>query len=288
MCERKGGARRRVPYQILLSDDGYTYARVAEYLSGHLRIRGREYALKVRSASRNDPFYGPNANTVFLIDLDGDGKCAESATMTTDAGPTAAEQVFPRMPFRLAGNAFEVTDVDSIGTRLVLRPSTVRVAAVENFKAPTLAAKTLTDSASRLSAQGGKVVLIEFWSVSCGFSEKVRPAVNDLAAAVRGKPFTWVAMARENDASEVRRLLVEHRMDATVTVIDSTAWNGYDPMGATPLFVVVDRNGIVRLRAVGACAIDVVAARVKALLSATVTRPPRLAPTHRRDGRAPY
>jgi len=263
------GTHRRIPYQVLLSDDGYTYARIAEYLSGHIRVNGHDYALQVRSGWRNAPFYGPTPNTVFLIDLDGDGTLAEQATVTAGGRPMAAEQVLPHTPFRLGGRALEVADLDSMGSRLVLRASNAEVAAVENFKAPELSAETLAGSRFKLSTQSGNVVLIEFWSVSCGFSEKVRPAVNDLAVRARGMPLTWVAMAREREPAEIQRYLVEHPMSATVTLSDSTAWATYNPAGVTPLFVVVDRNGIIRFRAVGATAIDAVAAKVTELLNSS-------------------
>jgi thiol-disulfide isomerase/thioredoxin len=261
------GGRRRIPYQVLLSDDGYTYARIAEYLSGHVRVSGHEYALKVRSAWRNVPFYGATANTVFLVDLNGDGTLAEQPAVTAAAGPMAAEQVFPHAPFRLRGRAFEVADIDSMGLRLVIRRSTATIAAVENFRAPEFSAETLADSNFKLSAQAGNVVFIEFWSVNCAFSEKARPTLNDLATAARGKPFTWVAVAAESDRAEIQHHLAEHPMNGIVTRADSSAWGTYNPARATPLFVVVDRDGIIRFRAVGSTASTAVAAKVRQLLA---------------------
>jgi thiol-disulfide isomerase/thioredoxin len=261
------GRHRRIPYQLLVSDDGYTYARIAEYLTGQARISGHVYSLKLRSDSRNSPFYEATPNTVFLVDLNSDGVLAEQAAVTAAAGPMAAEQVMAHAPFRLAGGAFEVTAVDSMGRRLVIRRSSAQIAVVESFKAPEFSAQTLADSNFSLSAQTGKVVLIEFWSVSCGFSEKARATINDLAADVRDKPFTWVAVAAESDRAELQHHLVKHPMNATVTRADSAAWATYDPARATPLFVVVDRDGIIRFRAVGSTASTAVAGKVKQLLA---------------------
>lgn len=260
------GAHRRIPYQVLLAD-GYTYARIAEYLTGQLRVNGHTYAIKVRSSSRDDPFYGPTPNTSFVIDLNGDGTLAEQPTVTAEAGPVGAEQVLPRTPFLLRGRAFEVVDLDSTGSTLLIRSSTVTVAAVENFKGPELSAKTLAGSDFLLSKQLGRVVLIEFWSVNCGFSEKVRPDLNDLSSALQGMPFAWVAAARERDTTEIQHHLAEHPIAGTIALFDSTAWATYNPMGVTPLFVVIDQKGIVRLRAMGASAITAVAPKVKALVA---------------------
>jgi thiol-disulfide isomerase/thioredoxin len=257
------GAHRRIPYQVWVSDDGYTYARIAEYLTGRIRVGGKDYATKIRSAYRTDPFYSPGPGTVFLIDLNGDGEIAEKPSVTRNGAPAAAEQVMARTPFMLGKQAWEVADLDSMGSRLVIRRTKTRVAAVENFKAPQLVVRTLSGRSYRLSKQSD-VVLVEFWSVSCGFCEKARPAANELADAERGT-FTWLAVARETDRLEIERFLTAHPMSATVALYDSAAWTTYNPIGVTPLFFVVDKKGVIRFRGAGASAIDAVAAKVKML-----------------------
>lgn len=152
-----------------------------------------------------------------------------------------------RTPFMLGKQARQVSDIDSIGSRLIIRRAKTTVAAVENFRAPQLRARTLNGDTYRLSKQSG-VVLIEFWSVSCGFCEKARPEVNALADAEHGMPFTWLAVARETDRAEIERFLAAHPMKATVALDDSSAWTTYHPTEVTPLFVVVDRKGVVRFR----------------------------------------
>src|SRR5207253_3509621 len=152
------GAHRRIPYQVSQSD-GYTYARIAEYLTGRLQVDGKDYAIKVRSAYRDEPFYTPTAGTVFLIDLDRNGEIAEKASVTLNGAPAAAEQVTARTPFMLGKKAWEVADVDSMGSRLVIRRTKTRVAAAENFKAPQIVAKTLSGRSYRLSKQSGVILV---------------------------------------------------------------------------------------------------------------------------------
>ena len=257
------GAHRRIPYQVIVSDDGYTYARIAEYLTGRIRVVGKEYALKVRSAYRNEPFYSPGPGTVFLIDLDGDGEIAEKPSVTRDGAPASAEEVMARTPFMLGKQAWQIAELDSMGSTLVIRRTNTKVAAVENFKAPQLVVRTLSGRSYRLSKQSD-VVLLEFWSVSCGFCEKARPAANEFAHAERGA-FRWLAVARETDRIEIERFLAAHPMSATVALYDSAAWTTYNPVGVTPLFFVVDKKGVIRFRGAGASAIDAAAAKVKML-----------------------
>ena len=86
------GSHRRVPYQLLRSDD-YTYGRIADYRTGVLRVDGRAYGVQVRNQSRGYPFYAPNTGTVFLIDLNADGTFDETASLTVGGRPMAAELV---------------------------------------------------------------------------------------------------------------------------------------------------------------------------------------------------
>ena len=263
------GRRQRLPYQVLLSDDGYTYARIAEYRIGHVTVDGREYGLKVRAASRDHPFYGVNPGTKIFVDLDGDGQIAEQATVTAGGQPTAAEQVTQGAPFVLGGRAFEFSAIDSGGMWLVMVPSHTSVAAVEGFTSPSLTGDALTGEAYTLPRKPGKVTLIEFWSTECGFSEKIRPAANALWASLQGKSYQWVAVARERDRELVTRHLDNHPMNGIVVLSDSSTWATYNPAGVTPLFVLVDQQGTVRYRATGASAIDAVAAKARSLVDAS-------------------
>jgi thiol-disulfide isomerase/thioredoxin len=160
----------------------------------------------------------------------------------------------------------EFASIDSAGTRLGVRPSRTRVAAVEGLESPALSGESLDGARYRLAPRAVAVTLIEFWSTECVFSERARPTANDLAASTRGAGFAWVAVARERDRAAVEQYLVTHPMTAHVVLPDSSAWQEYNPMGITPLFVVVDRQGVVRYRAAGASAIKPVAAKVKELL----------------------
>ena len=260
------GAPRRVPYQFLVSDDKYAYARIAEYRTGSVSVGGRDFAVVVRNRGRNNPFFAPDAGTVFLIDQDGDGNIAERATLTVNGEPAAAEQVMPFRPFFILGKPFEVTAIDSVGSLLRLRPAERTTAVSPNFQAPDLYATRLAGGEFRLSQLRGKVVLLEFWATNCAFSERVRTAVNQLATQ-NGEALTWVAMSKESDPGSVEQHLAAHPMRGTVVLADSAAWADYNPEMATPHFVVIDRRGVVRFVGTGATAIDAVAAQVTRLVA---------------------
>ena len=118
----------------------------------------------------------------------------------------------------------------------------------------------------RLSQQVGKVVLIEFWATDCKYSEQVRVVANELVAKY-GSNYVWVAIAKDTSRRDIELHLAKYPMHGIVTMPDLAAWATYDPAGATPTFVVVDQRGIVRFRAEGASAIDVVTAKLDELLA---------------------
>jgi hypothetical protein len=65
----KQGAPTKVSYQIVLSRDGYVYARISEYRVGEIRIAGKTFGLDLHTRSRNYPLFDLSGSTVCLIDL---------------------------------------------------------------------------------------------------------------------------------------------------------------------------------------------------------------------------
>lgn len=263
----RSGVARRMPYQVLVSDDKYAYARIAEYRTGSVTVDGRPFAILVRNRGRNHPFFARDVGTVFMVDQDGDGQLAEQATLTVSGLPAAAEQVMPFRPFLLNGRAYAVTDIDSAGESLQLSPVS-RVAAVSpSFRAPDIIAQHVAGGEVRLSAMRGRVVLLQFWATDCAFSERVRDATNQLVAASGGS-LVRLAMSKERDRGVIEKHLATHPMNGIMLAADSTTWSVYNPEFATPHFVVIDQCGVVRLVATGVTALEVVTAQVKRLLVA--------------------
>lgn len=258
------GSWRRVPYQILRSNDGYTYARIAEYRTGLFVINGDSFAVRVRNSTRGHPFFGVNTGTVFLVDMNRDGQFSETAALTVDGRPVAAEQVIASTPFELSGQFYELSAIDSSGTTLRIRRSHREFAVAVNRRAPELKAKVISGGEFVLSRQVGKLVLISFWATDCPHSERIRVAANELVTRY-GTSFTWMAMAKDTSRKTIEKHLTDHPINGVVALPDSSAWTTYNPMDATPVFVIVDRRGIVRFRAEGAAALSAVSAKLDEL-----------------------
>src|SRR6186997_1804804 len=92
----------------------------------------------------------------------------------------------------------------------------------------------------------GKIVLLEFWSVSCPFCKQILPEFNSLIKKVAGKDFVALDVSREDSAGEIRNNLRESPREAIVTLFDKTAWQTYNRQIITPTFYLIDHRGIIR------------------------------------------
>ncbi|MFN9795481.1 MAG: TlpA family protein disulfide reductase [Gemmatimonas sp.] len=256
---------RRVPFEVLRSDDGYTYGRIAEYRAGQIEIDGKIYGVRVRNTSRDRPLFDLDGSATVLVDLDGDGVLAERASVTVGGRPASAEQVRAGSAFELNGRLYELASIDPLGAFLRLRERSAKGAVGLNLPAPEVRARQFDGSEFRLSQQRGKVVLLSFWATDCGPSASVRPALNE-AVSTYGSALVWAAMAKDTSRADIDAFLKKSPMAGVVLQPDETTWQNYDPDVATPVFAIIDAKGVLRFRATGALSIDAVRAKLRELL----------------------
>lgn len=253
-----------VPLQVMYTGK-YTYARIAEARVGQVTIGGVTHVIRVHPRSRNNPFYSLGTGTRFLVDLDGDGRLAESAAQMINGRPIAAEEVQPDIPFSLGGTAYEVTSIDSIGMTLVLRRSTRTVAVAPGFKPPSFQARDLSGKSVVLRTDGRRPTLLEFWSIECPYSEAVREKLNGIYGARRDR-MSWIAMSRETDHTAVSQFVRDKPRTGAVVLGDSVTWHAFNPITVTPLFVLLDAQGRVAYAASGANVLPAIEAKLDELM----------------------
>lgn len=283
--QSRAGTKRRMPFQIARAEKNYVYARIAQKHSGVLKVDGRSYAVLVRHRSRGHPFFSNAGGTEFYIDLNADGVFAERAALTVNGHIAAAEQALPDTPFELAGKLYEISAIDSAGTVLHIRPSERTTAIAPNQRAPQFRATRVSGDAVRITQAKGQFLLFSFWATDCPFSDQVRVAENALVEKY-GERLAWIAMAKDTSAADISAYLAKSPMRATVTKQDSATWSVYNPLGATPRFVVVDDKGIVRFQTEGASSMNVLEAKLEELMrfSTPSATPPESPQSHRSDG----
>lgn len=260
-----GGATRRVPYEVLRSDDGYTYGRIAEYRTGLIELNGKRIPLRVSSVSRGHPLFDLVGGTTFLVDLDGDGTLSDRATVTVAGRPASAEQVRGGTAFELNDTFYQLAAIDPSGSELRIRPAPGKGAVGVNLPATEVKARRMDGREFRLSKQRGKVVLLTFWATDCAPSASVRAPLNALTTTY-GPELIWAAMAKDTSLVEINAYLKKAPMLGTVLQSEATTWLKYNPDGATPVFAIVDAKGLLRFHATGASSIAAVTAKLDELL----------------------
>lgn len=253
-------------YQVVTTDEGWVYGRVAEYRRGMVELPGGTTSVVIHARSRNHPFLSPDSRPRVFIDLDRDGRVDRRASISRDGDRVASEEVSIGTPFRVGERAFSIAEVDSMGTRLVLAPSDAATAPSVGFRAPEFTARDLDGVRRTLpDLRADDVVLLEFWSVSCPYCEQARPELNGLAAELSDAPFEWVILPRERDPAEVVAFLDEHPTNASVLFADSATWATYNPDLITPLFYLLDRQGVIQLHERGAGVVEAIGDRASEL-----------------------
>ena len=158
---------RKVSYQIVTSSDGYVYGRISEYRQGQIRIAGKTYSVNLNARGRNYPSFDLSGNPVCLIDLNQDGDFSPRWRFSQTGDVLPREEVELSSPFILGGEKVRIVDLDPAGTMLSIQPSSEAVSIAVGFKAPAFSLKGLDNNLYTLEKLKGKIVLLEFWSVSC-------------------------------------------------------------------------------------------------------------------------
>jgi thiol-disulfide isomerase/thioredoxin len=243
---------QKVNYQVIQSSDGYTYARISEYRQGEIRVSNHSYRVFLRPRFRGTPLYNLSSTTVCLIDRDRDGSFSSAWHLSPDGKISQTEELDIASPFTLDGKKLKVVQLAADGTYLTVESTNEETAVSLGFKAPDFTLAGLDKQVFKLKELRGKIVFLEFWSVSCPFCQRILPQVNALIKSRAGKDFVALAIAREAKREEVEAYLNQHPRNANVVLNEKSTWQSYNSPGITPTFYLIDQEGVVRFSGSGA------------------------------------
>jgi len=138
---------------------------------------------------------------------------------------------------------------DAVKELDLIRPSRQKLA--EDFTLPLVGGDKL-----RLSAQRGKVVLINFWATWCPPCREEMPAMERLWQQQKGQGFVLVAVSVDADTKKVKPYLDEHKLAFPVGLDPRMDLANTYTVRALPSSFIVDRNGNLTALALGPRAWD--------------------------------
>ncbi|HBY62090.1 MAG TPA: hypothetical protein DEH78_19900 [Solibacterales bacterium] len=184
-----------------------------------------------------------------VFDLNGDGK------LNVDAGSPEsydASETYVRLPegdfeFIIEPNG------DELGLRPLAQPLAPGQVMRAGYPAPDFQFTDLQGKLHRLSDFRGRIVLLDFWTISCGPCQAAIPKLAAAYAKYRDKGFEIVGINGEDSADTLRPFLKEKGMVWPQTAQEKTdgpihKLYRYD---SWPLYYLVGRDGTILVRRLG-------------------------------------
>lgn len=251
------GTAHPLRLQIATAEE-WVYGRIAEYRAGHLAIDGFNAWIEVHPRGRAAIGLNVLKDAEIFVGRDGTGSIRRFSERLETGEVLFSDQVGEA--FRLGETAFAVDSLSTDSRRLYLSQLQDAALPYRGFVAPEFVGTDLDGNAYDLADHLGQLVVIEFWSTECVFSEMARPHSNQLGAELKAANGNLILMARESDVEMLNVHLQAHPRSSTVLVRDEETWQRWNPETATPLYFVIDSEGRVLLRERGAAAVRLAAA----------------------------
>ncbi|MGB3551390.1 MAG: TlpA disulfide reductase family protein [Candidatus Binatus sp.] len=112
--------------------------------------------------------------------------------------------------------------------------------------APALVVPELDGQAFDLSAQHGKVVVVNFWATWCPPCREEMPALDAFYRRYHGQGLEMIGLStdRPHDRSDVTKVMQSYSYPAAV--LDDAKVNDFGSPDVLPVTFVVDRSGVIR------------------------------------------
>lgn len=135
---------------------------------------------------------------------------------------------------------------------LLVFAGAVRAVPTIGEPAPALKGTLFSGEAFDLAQLKGKVVLVNFYSSYCGYCAKEIGNIETYYEELKpkGLEVIMVSVEREQDRERSARFVANYNLPGTMAI--DLAASGFEGKYATPTCYVIDKQGVVRERVVGA------------------------------------
>ena len=113
---------------------------------------------------------------------------------------------------------------------------------------------TVQDSDRKVTLSGfkGQVVVLNFWATWCPPCVEEMPSLLDMQRKMKDKGITVLAVSIDDDAGAYHKFLADHKVDLLTVRDDQHASNALYGTFKFPESYVIDRNGVMRRKFIGA------------------------------------
>ncbi len=111
--------------------------------------------------------------------------------------------------------------------------------------APSFRAKTLDGEQFTNESLKGKVVLLQFWATWCGFCRRDQPAVDAIVHDLESQGLVVLAVNVGESKSKVKRYLQDSPRACKIVLTEDTNLAALFAAHAYPLYVLIDRDGMI-------------------------------------------
>ncbi|MFN2513845.1 MAG: TlpA family protein disulfide reductase [Pyrinomonadaceae bacterium] len=132
--------------------------------------------------------------------------------------------------------------------------------------APDIEWQTLAGEPLRLSSLRGRVVLLNFWATWCVPCRAEIPDLSAMQRELEGRGVSVVGVSWDDTADGIREFQSEIRQDYTVLLGGEEAQSKLGGIPSLPTTLIIDREGRIRQKIIGARDRAVFEAAVKPLL----------------------
>ena len=160
----------------------------------------------------------------------------------------------PRFVFPTAGAAVVVAVSAALvwfGLMLPAQTSTAPTVAQPGAPAPQIALPVVGGGTSNLTAERGKVVLVNFWATWCEPCKSEMPGLAQLADELRSQPFRLYSVDLQEDAAHIQAFEQQYGLNLYAVIDqDGDATRAYG-VRALPSTFLIDQRGTLHLARLG-------------------------------------
>jgi peroxiredoxin len=135
-----------------------------------------------------------------------------------------------------------------------------------SLTAPDFSLPELDGQVLELSSYRGKVVLLDFWATWCDSCREETPRLVDLQKKYGEKGLQIIGVSMDDGPEPVREFYRRFRMNYPVVMGNAKVGELYGGVLGLPIAFVIDRNGHIYAKHVGATGVSVFEHDVRALL----------------------